>query len=47
MLFYSHERMALFVDGSNLYSASKSLEQIQFNFDHTLRPRRSFGIPRG
>ena len=25
MLFYSHERMALFVDGSNLYSASKSL----------------------
>ncbi len=25
MLFYPHERMALFVDGSNLYSASKSL----------------------
>lgn len=25
MLFYPHERMALFVDGANLYSASKSL----------------------
>ncbi len=25
MLFYPHERMALFVDGANLYSASKAL----------------------
>lgn len=25
MLFYPHERMALFVDGANLYSAAKSL----------------------
>ena len=25
MIFYPHERMALFVDGANLYSAAKSL----------------------
>ena len=42
MLFYPHERMALFIDGANLYSASKSL-----GFDIDYRRLLEFFISKG
>lgn len=42
MLFYPHERMALFIDGANLYSAAKSL-----GFDIDYRRLLEFFISKG
>ncbi len=39
MKFYPTERVAVFIDGANLYSAARSLA---FDIDHTTRlPRRN------